>query len=62
LPGKVVERGSLILDLDTYREVRLDPRSDDFDHEVVGQLASLRRAKNFVFESCITDETRRLIS
>jgi len=53
---------ALVLDLDTYRDVELNPRSDDFDNEVVSQLASLRRAKNFVFESCITDETRRLIS
>jgi uncharacterized protein (TIGR04255 family) len=53
---------ALLLDLDTYRVVQLDPRADDFDDKVANQLASLRRAKNFAFESCITDETRRLIS
>lgn len=53
---------ALVLDLDTYRVVQLNPKSDNFDDEVVTQLTSLRRAKNFVFESCITEETRRLIS
>jgi len=53
---------ALVLDLDTYREIHLDPESAGFDDEVAGVLARLRLAKNFAFESCITDETRRIIS
>jgi len=53
---------SLILDLDTYTNTQLLPGKEEFDQAVVNRLRSLRRAKNFVFEASITDETRRLIS
>lgn len=53
---------SVILDLDCFRETpELMVSSHDFDEEVRGALASLRSAKNAVFEACITDEVRRLI-
>jgi len=52
---------SLILDIDAKREVRLERSQHDFSEAVTGVLSSLRDAKNFVFEACITDATRGLI-
>lgn len=51
---------SLILDIDTHinRPLAID---ENFHENVLGILATLRDAKNYVFESCITDATRGLI-
>jgi len=52
---------SLILDIDAKREVGLERSQDGFSEAVTGVLSTLRDAKNFVFEACITDATRGLI-
>lgn len=52
---------SLVLDLDTWREVGLDLRSDDAQDTMAAHLQDLRALKNYVFEACITDATRGLI-
>jgi len=50
----------LVLDLDTYdQDVPLSPDDDD---GLMRRLATLRIAKNYVFEASITDATRGLIS
>ena len=55
----LVAGASLILDIDAFMPMPdLDPDSVD---TVVSVLDTLRDAKNYVFESCITDATRRLI-
>ena len=46
----------LVLDIDVFRAEDL-PTSEA---QLWEQLEQLRHAKNFVFESCITDEARRL--
>lgn len=51
----------LILDIDVRSHVGLDVSGDNFDVQLLGKLAKLRVAKNFVFEACITDATRGLI-
>ncbi|MBQ0894298.1 TIGR04255 family protein [Micromonospora sp. U56] len=53
---------SLILDVDCFRDLDLSLSAPDFDEEVRAILWRQREAKNFVFESCITDATRELIS
>lgn len=53
---------SLILDIDVTREVSLIPESPTFEKDLLATLARLREAKNFVFEACITDATRGLMS
>jgi uncharacterized protein (TIGR04255 family) len=60
IPPPSPEVSSLILDIDVWHEGTLDPRSGEFDGEVHSWLDELRRAKNDVFEACITDNTRRL--
>lgn len=52
---------SLILDIDTSQEVSLDLQGGAAGTEIGEGLATLRKAKNYVFEACITDATRRLI-
>jgi uncharacterized protein (TIGR04255 family) len=52
---------SLILDIDTFRQVELSTSSESFDDDLEKALAELRRAKNFVFEGCITPATREMI-
>ena len=53
---------SLILDLDTWREVDVSLDSEAGSNAVRAQLETLREAKNYVFEACITDATRGVIS
>lgn len=53
---------SLILDIDTWRAGALDLRDDGGREALVECLDVLRKAKNYVFEACITDATRGLIS
>lgn len=48
---------ALILDIEVSRDTALDPGARDV---LEGELEQLRAAKNFVFESCITDASRRL--
>lgn len=55
------ERG-MILDIDVAIDTKLDTRTPDFPGNLTDTLSKLRHAKNFVFESCITDATRNLIS
>lgn len=52
----------LILDIDVRTASSLDVAAQDFDARLLGKLEKLRVAKNFVFEACITDATRGLIS
>lgn len=47
---------ALVLDIDVFRDEDLPAT----EARLWTQLEQLRRAKNFVFESCITDEARRL--
>lgn len=60
LPPSAPDTTSLILDIDVWANPSLDPNADDFDQGVRTCLGELRRAKNNVFEACITDKTRRL--
>lgn len=57
-PGK---RG-MILDISVSIDVDLDTQRPEFSDSLLGILSKLRHAKNYVFESCITDATRNLIS
>jgi uncharacterized protein (TIGR04255 family) len=52
---------SLVLDIDTFREINLPASSESFGDNLEEGLAQLRRAKNFVFEGCITPTTREMI-
>jgi uncharacterized protein (TIGR04255 family) len=52
---------SLILDIATSLNRRLPVADANFEENVLSVLATLRHAKNYVFESCITDATRGLI-
>ncbi|BBX75455.1 TIGR04255 family protein [Mycobacterium shinjukuense] len=52
---------ALVVDIDVSRELDLDPASDSFDEDLTAQLGTLRSAKNYVFEACITDATRGVI-
>jgi uncharacterized protein (TIGR04255 family) len=51
----------LILDIDTWQEVDIDFGAETSSQEIERRLETLRAAKNYVFEACITDATRRLI-
>ena len=53
---------SLILDIDTWREFDIPLEGDAGDERIRETLDDLRKAKNYVFEACITDATRGLIS
>ena len=52
---------ALVLDIDTFKEVNLSLSSESFDDDLEEGLTQLRRAKNFVFEGCITPATREMI-
>lgn len=52
---------NLILDIDVRSQFGVEVSSADFAAELLKKLGSLRVAKNFVFEACITDATRGLI-
>ncbi len=60
LPPEVPETTSAILDIDVWCEPDLDSSTSTFDQDLSHWLSELRRAKNDVFEACITDATRRL--
>ena len=53
---------SLILDIDAWREFDISLDSGAGDERIREALETLREAKNYVFEACITDATRGLIS
>ncbi|MAU83873.1 MAG: hypothetical protein CME34_18785 [Gordonia sp.] len=54
--------GALILDIEVSLELGIDTRDAHFSDKLDAALTKLRHAKNFVFEACITDATRKLIS
>jgi hypothetical protein len=56
------EGTSLILDIDTWRDVSVDLTTEDTRQSLLGYLGVLRSAKNYVFEACITDATRGVIT
>lgn len=61
VPPEQPEQTALILDIDAIRAdegIACDATSDEW---LVSALDVLRGAKNYVFEACITDATRRLI-
>ncbi|OBK65866.1 hypothetical protein A5653_02860 [Mycobacterium colombiense] len=58
---RVPDTTALILDIDVSHELDLDPTSDSFDNELTAEFDTLRNAKNYVFEACITDATRGVI-
>jgi len=49
------------LDIDTWKEVMIPFEEPKADESIRRQLDTLRTAKNYVFEACITDATRGLI-
>jgi uncharacterized protein (TIGR04255 family) len=53
---------SLILDIDTWRDVDIELEPSAGNEKLREQVETLREAKNYVFEACITDATRGLIS
>lgn len=52
---------SLILDIDVRRGVDLSTSGEGYEAALRSTFDTLRDAKNFAFEACITDATRRLI-
>jgi len=58
VPPPSPEVASVVLDIDLHRDVALRPD----DEKVWSLLTDLRWRKNEVFEACITDAMRRLIS
>lgn len=52
----------LILDIDIQKSYPLTLSEVAFEDKLASQLEEARDAKNFVFEACITDATRGLIS
>jgi uncharacterized protein (TIGR04255 family) len=52
----------LLLDIDVKMSLSLDARDPGFSNQLSRTLATLRLAKNYMFEACITDATRGLIS
>lgn len=52
----------LVLDIDVSLPVTLNTQEAGFSEELTVVLDRLRYAKNYVFESCITDATRNVIS
>ncbi|GAB3814542.1 TIGR04255 family protein [Kribbella italica] len=51
----------IVLDLDTYKRCNLDLQGADLTDRLWSELSTLREAKDYVFEACITDATRGLI-
>ncbi len=62
VPPSSASETSLILDIDTWRMVEISPSGTASDESISQILGTLREAKNYVFEACITDATRGLIS
>jgi uncharacterized protein (TIGR04255 family) len=62
LPPPAQDATSLILDIDTWRLVDMTLSVTDSSEGISQVLDTLREAKNYVFEACITDATRGLIS
>lgn len=62
VPPPSVDHTSLILDIDTWRTVDIALASTAAGDSITEVLNTLREAKNYVFEACITDATRGLIS
>jgi uncharacterized protein (TIGR04255 family) len=56
VPSPLIGFASFVLDLDVYRELDLPSRDD----EVWALIERMRRHKNRVFESCVTDQARTL--
>jgi uncharacterized protein (TIGR04255 family) len=56
------DQSGMILDIAVSVGVDLDTQKPDFGDALSEILTKLRHAKNYVFESCITDATRNLIS
>lgn len=61
VPPEHEDSTSLILDIDTWQDVDVDLAGEAGGQEIASRLEVLREAKNYVFEACITDATRRLI-
>lgn len=61
-PPPSEEHTSLILDIDTWREFDISLMNNTGEERLREALDELRSAKNYVFEACITDATRGLIS
>lgn len=57
----VPESTALVLDIDVSHEVDLDPSATSFGSDLIAEFDTLRSAKNYVFEACITDATRGVI-
>jgi uncharacterized protein (TIGR04255 family) len=62
VPPSAENMTSLILDIDTWRITEISLGSTEGNDSLREQLESLRVVKNYVFESCITDATRGVIS
>jgi len=63
--GTVIGRdddSSLILDIDCYNEGSIDLTEPRAREQIEERLTLLRRAKNAVFEACITPRTRELFT
>jgi uncharacterized protein (TIGR04255 family) len=61
-PSESEDSTSLILDIDTWKDVSILLRDPSASPLIDASLDTLRDAKNMVFEACITDATRSLIS
>lgn len=61
LESRAATRG-LVVDITVVIESRLETNSPSFSDDLAALLGKLRIAKNYVFESYITDATRGLIS
>lgn len=57
----VPDATALVLDIDVSHKVEIDPASESFNDVLTHELGILRKAKNYVFEACITDATRGVI-
>lgn len=62
IPPPNEDTSSLILDIDTWRDVDIALSTAAGNEGLRDQVDVLREAKNYVFEACITDATRGLIS
>lgn len=61
LPPSDEKSTSLVLDIDTWQAVQIDLADQTEAEGVAERMEVLREAKNYVFESCITDAVRGLI-
>lgn len=62
VPPPTENQTSLVIDIDTWRSVDISLVDTGGDEEITSALGTLRQAKNYAFEACITDATRGLIS